>query len=191
MTHSKVVVITGTPGTGKSKISQILSLKLGATHVDLSKYAKIEGLILGSDDFRQTEIVDMKALREKVNIFPSRNRYIIIEGHYAQDIVPHETVAIVVVLRRAPWVLKKELESRGYSHEKVRENLEAELLGVCLSDALGSHVKGKVCEIDTINMAAEETVNIILELIESKRKCLHGHIDWMEYPETKSLLREL
>ena len=187
----EVIVLTGTPGTGKSTIGSILALKLGSVQIDLSEYAKREGLIVGVDESRSTEIVDIRGLRRKLSKFISKDLNVVIEGHYAQDVVPDDLSSLVIVLRRAPWVLKRELTRRGYSPEKVWENVEVELLGTCLIEALQNYSKEKVCEIDTTYISAQKAVDIILELLKSREKCTYGKIDWMEHPETEILLRDL
>jgi adenylate kinase len=88
-------------------------------------------------------------------------------------------------------VLKEELKKRGYSTRKVRENVEAELLGTCLADALTAQDPAKVLEIDTTNVAPEDTVKLIKAALDGEVELTHGEVDWMSHPETEALLRDL
>jgi len=177
---------------GKTTVSEILAERVGGEHVDLSELAERRGLITGVDSERETSIVDLKRMKGLISSMTgSSGSPLIIDGHYAVDVVPPEAVRLVFVLRRAPWVLKVELEARGYPPSKVRENVEAELLGVCLADAMGSNEPGKVCEIDTTGRPPEETAGEILSVMEGTSGCLRGQIDWMASPEVEGLLEEL
>jgi adenylate kinase len=187
-----VILITGTPGTGKSTVSELLSAILRGEHIELTHLVNEGGFKQGWDETRATVIADTKALRYALaNIIRSTKKSVIIDGHYSPDVVPREEVTLTVVLRRAPWVLQEELRARGYSVSKIRENVEAELLGTCLVEALAVQDHDKICEIDTTEMTPEETVKLITATIDGETECRFGAVDWMNHPETEALIREL
>ncbi len=188
----EVVLITGTPGTGKSTVSSLLAAELHGEHIELTRLVKEGGLSQGWDETRATVIADMKALRLALaNIIGSAKKLVIVDGHYSPDVVSRDEVTLTVVLRRAPWVLREELRARGYDANKIRENIEAELLGTCLVEALAAQNPDKVCEIDTTGITPEETVKLITATIDGEAECHHGAVDWMNSPEVEKLLREL
>ena len=192
MVERQLVVVTGVPGTGKTTVSTLLAVELHAEHIELTRLVKEGGFNQGWDETRATTIADMKALRHAiVNIVQNTTRNVIVDGHYSPEVSPREETDLVVVLRRAPWALKEELQARGYSSYKVRENVEAELLGTCLTDAFASQDPTKICEIDTTRETPEETVMFILAVLDGGVICTHGEIDWMSHPEAEKLLREL
>jgi adenylate kinase len=183
--------VTGTPGTGKTTLSRLLSSALGATHIDLSEYSKENGLILTEDHDRETSVVDIEKLSHELNKIVKRaNDYVVLDGHYAHDVVKSTYVWKVLVLRRAPWLLKVDLESRGYSSEKIRENVEAEIMGVCVNESLSSFPVGKVCEIDTTDKSPEESLSEALSSLRDEKNCEGERIDWLTYEETLKLLRD-
>ncbi len=187
-----VVLITGVPGTGKTTVSSLLAETLRGDHVELTSLVRDGGLSLSWDQSRAPSIADVKALRRTLsNIIASSTKPVVVDGHYSPDVDPRDAAALVVVLRRAPWVLREQLQQRGYSPRKIRENVEAELIGTCLVDALESQDHGKICEIDTTGQAPEETVKLVLAALDGEAACGYGSVDWMDAPEAEALLRDL
>jgi adenylate kinase len=192
MAGPRLVAVTGVPGTGKTTISAILASELGGEHIELTHLVKEGGLSQGWDQTRATTIANMKALRHAIlNIVENARGPVIVDGHYSPEVSPREATCLVVVLRRAPWVLRNELRLRGYSARKVRENTEAELLGTCLSDAIAVQDPNKVLEIDTTHEEPIDTVRLIRAALDGEIELGYGEIDWMSYPETEELLRNL
>ena len=192
MSQPLVVLITGVPGTGKTTVSAILAKSLGGDHVEITHLVHEGGMSLSWDQSRATSIADINALRHVLsNIIAASTKPVVVDGHYSTDVVDRESATLVVVLRRAPWVLRAQLQERGYSPRKIRENVEAELIGTCLVDALESQDHGKICEIDTTGQALEETVKLVLAALEGEAACGYGSVDWMGAPEAEALLREL
>lgn len=187
-----VVLVTGVPGTGKSTISSLLASELNGSHIDLSRLVKEGGLSIGWDHSRATMIADINALRKTItNILDVSSSPVIIDGHYSPEVVAYNRVTLVIVLRRAPWILRTELTMRGYRPRKVRENVEAELLGSCLVDALDMQDHAKVCEINTTGLTPQETVKLVLAVLNGKVACGYGGVDWMNQPEAETMLRGL
>ena len=85
----------------------------------------------------------------------------------------------VIVLRCDPQVLEKRLESRNYSKNKVRENLEAEAIGVIYSEAIEIIDKTNVFQIDNSTRKPQETANIIEKDINDNIK-VEEEIDYSE-----------
>ncbi|UCG45334.1 MAG: hypothetical protein JSV58_00710, partial [Candidatus Bathyarchaeota archaeon] len=114
----------------------------------------------------------------------------IIDGHYAVDTVTPEDVDFVFVLRRNPDELKKVMETRGYSRKKLQENLEAEILDICLWEAVSSCGRDKVCEIDATGKAVEDLVREVVQTLQGKIACKVGVVDWLGQLEAEKRLSE-
>jgi adenylate kinase len=186
-----IIVITGTPGVGKTEVSQILSERLDAVHLDLSKIAEEERLTLGIDKERKSLIADLNRLSDRVRaLIKESSRDIIIEGHYASDIVPPNFASYVFVLRRDPDTLKADLKRKGFKEQKVSENVAAEILGVCLSDAVNTYGLKKVCEIDTTSKRVESIIEEIVHVLSGKEKPLVGKVDWLSKLEKEGRLEK-
>jgi adenylate kinase len=119
----------------------------------------------------------------------STNANIVIDGHYASAVTPTQNVAHVFVLRRNPQELKQFMEKRGYTASKMWENLQAEILDVCLGEAVEVHA-GRVCELDVTGKTVDEVVNWILEVLDKHKICFVGTVDWMGTLEQEGVLDE-
>ncbi len=189
MTERRVIVIAGVPGVGKSTVASAVAERLGCPVIGVSELAVKEGALLGRDEERDTDVVDLPRLKEIIaEAISATEGPIIVEGHYAYDVVPSDLVSHALVLRRAPWVLKEELRERGYSDEKVQENVEAELLDVPLVEAIEALGPDLVCEADTTGRTPEETVDEVLGIVEGSMPCRRNLVDWLGSPETRGLL---
>lgn len=186
-----IIVITGTPSVGKTEVSQILSERLDAVHLDLNKIAKEERLTLGIDKERKSLIVDLNRLSSRVQaLIKESSRDIIIEGHYASDVVASDFASYVFVLRKDPDTLKAYLERKGFRGRKVSENIAAEILGVCLLDAVNTYGLKKVCEIDTTNKHVESIIEEIMNVLNGEEKPSVGKVDWLSKLEKEGRLEK-
>jgi adenylate kinase len=183
-----VVLITGTPATGKTTTAKALTAKLNAEYINLTDYAKTNKLTLGEDEERKTIIIDEERMQTKLaeTITASNNINIIVDGHYAAAVTPTNLVTHVFVLRRNPKELKKFMEKCGYSGTKMWENLSAEILDVCLIEALQSQ-EGKVCELDVTGKTVEEIISEIIDVLDNGKKCYCGIVDWLGMLECEGI----
>jgi broad-specificity NMP kinase len=115
---------------------------------------------------------------------------VVIDGHYAVNVVPKELVTRVFILRRDPVELRGLMEHCGFQGRKLFENLASEVLDVCLFDALKAVSKRKVCELNVTGQSVEETVEQILFLLRNPGKCCVGVVDWLGKLEKEGLLDE-
>jgi len=184
-----VLVVTGTPGVGKSSVSKLLASRLGAEVISVGDLVEKEKLYLGWDEKRKTFIADLERASKRIKeIIKQKKGILIVDGHYAVHVVPPEKVRLVFVLRRDPRELKKILENRGYSQEKINENLAAEILDVCLYDAVNICGLEKVCEIDTTAKKPHEVAEELFSAVEGKRKREVGLVDWLGMLEAEGEL---
>lgn len=175
----RVILITGTPCTGKTTTAKQLAQKLNAQYINLTDYAKTYGLTLGEDKQRKTTIINEKAMKQKLaQTINAAQTDIIIDGHYAAAVTPPNLTTHVFVLRRNPKQLKQYMEKCGFEGAKLWENLSAEILDSCLIEALQTQ-QGKVCELDVTGKTVEETTSEILDVLEGRKKCYSGTVDWL------------
>lgn len=190
--HKRVILVTGTPCVGKTSVSQALSAKLDALYVNLTDLANRRNLIMDKDKTRKTLIIDEDKMKKELAkiIKESDNKDVVVDGHYAVNVVPRNLVSYVFVLRRDPVELRKLMENRSFSGAKLWENLASEILDVCLVDALNAQGNGKVCELNTSGKPVEEIVAEISTVLEDGKECRVGVVDWIGKLENEGLLDE-
>jgi len=167
------ISITGTPCTGKTEVSQLLSKKLNYKLIQVNELAERLDTFTGYDKEMESRILDMDRLKKEIDKLKGN---VIIEGH-TSHLFPTD---IIIILRCNPETLKKRLEKKFSSNPlKVQENLEVEILGVITSETVMNNKK--VYEIDTSDKGVEKTVDDILKILKEKTKEFKvGNIDWLE-----------
>lgn len=159
----RVIIITGSVGTGKTTLSKKLAKKLNFHYLDVDKIIKKYNISEGYDKKRKTKIIDVKklnkALIKEISNYKKFNSKknphikksiknnkklikngIIIDSHLSHYL-PNKYVDLCVVTKCDLKVLEKRLKKKGYSKEKIRENLDTEIFDICLNEAKESNHK--------------------------------------------------
>lgn len=182
-------VITGNPGVGKHTTAKIIAEKINADIIDINDVA-IDNNATG----KKTDLgldVDVKRLVRLLEKQLKAERDLVIVGHLAPYVLKPVGISLVAVLRRSPYELEKTLKKRGYSVDKVRENVASEILGTSLYDSLKTFGRRKVAEFDTTGKTPKETADEILAALQKKSKSkskLIG-IDWLNLVSEKGDMR--
>ncbi|MBL7056230.1 AAA family ATPase [Candidatus Woesearchaeota archaeon] len=165
----KTIVITGTPGTGKTTVATKLSQILNFYYMDVNKVIKKYDLSEGYDKKRKSKIVDTKllnkALKKEISEIkegPKSKKGLIIDSHLAHYL-PEKYVDLCIITKCGLKILEKRLKKRNYSQSKIRENLDAEIFDICLIEA--REKKHDIMLIDT-----SKTANI--DKIQNNKKIL-------------------
>jgi len=173
VTDAERIAVTGTPGTGKTTATKLLTDRgLDAPLVHLNDEIKAHELWSDRDVDRESLITDFEAVEAHLGEWDG-----ILESHLAH----HFEADRVVVLRCAPADLKRRLTERGDSTAKARENAESEALDVVLSEAVDRHGRESVYEIDTTDRSPDEVADEIAATIEGEREPSAGEVDFTEY----------
>ena len=161
-----LLALTGTPGTGKTTLAQMLGKPL----VRLSDYYEA---CSDSRDEGGEWLVDLERLTQAVE--RDADPEAIIEGHLAHRLGLCETIA---VLRCHPEELHKRLADRDYTEAKLRENLEAEALGIITSEAL--EAGADVHELDTTGQPPAASAAELESILAGTKDYQPGRIDFSE-----------
>jgi adenylate kinase len=187
----QIIVITGTPGVGKTTISKALANRIKGKHIDISALVQREHLVKGRDDARDSVIVDITRLTNRLQqIIFKQAEIIILDGHCSAEAFSDLDISLVIVVRLDPDELKTRLQARGYKETKIFENVAAEILDVCLFDALQQFEKELVTEINATNRDVEEIIAIILKTLEGQINVRIGWVNWLEKLENENRLEE-
>lgn len=165
-----LVALTGTPGTGKTSVAKILEKEYKVVY--LKEY---EDAVIYYDRDRDSNVVDLETLREKVNLLEKNNLWIL-EGHYAHEM----PVDMVIVLRCHPEELRKRLKKRNYGEGKIQENVEAEAMSIITSESILYHGKNKVFEVDTTHNSPEECAKEVKEILNGQTEKYSPRINYSE-----------
>ena len=146
----RVIIVTGTPGTGKTTLAKRLAKKLDFHYLDVNDVIKKYDITEGYDKKRDTNIIDTKklnlALIKEINNHKKTENGIIIDSHLSHYL-PKRHVDVCIVAKCDLKELDNRLRNKKYSKSKIRENLDAEIFDICLSEA---KEKGhKVLVVDT------------------------------------------
>lgn len=140
------ILITGTPGTGKSTMTEALLAQAPSLRtVDISKLVQDKQLHSGWDDEYQTYVLDEERLLDELEdeLEPGG---VVIEYH-AAELFPERWFDLVLVLRCENSVLYQRLENRAYSAKKLQDNVEAEIMQVILDEAREAYAEEIVIEL--------------------------------------------
>ena len=174
----KSIFITGTPCTGKTTVSEVLASRLNRKLVKINDLAIENDFVLGIDEDKGYKVIDIPKLNEKVSeIISDSDELLIFEGHLAHLC---DGADKVVVLRVRPEILQSRLEARNYSEAKIRENLEAEAMGVCTAEAYEIYGEN-ISEIDVSDLAVDEIVDEISCVISDEKTYSVGEVDFMDW----------
>ena len=145
-----IIIVTGTPCTGKTTYAKTLAQEKSFSYIDVNEIIKKHNLSEGYDEKAHCEIIDTDKLNDKlIEIIKMANRSrksLVIDSHLSHYL-PSKYVDKCIVMRCTDLKeLKKRLEKRGYDKLKVEENIEAEIMESCLQDALQQSHKVEVID---------------------------------------------
>ncbi|KAH8120096.1 P-loop containing nucleoside triphosphate hydrolase protein [Phellopilus nigrolimitatus] len=147
--QSPVILITGTPGTGKTTHAQLLAQQspVPLQHINVGDLVKDKGLHEGYDEEWQTYIVDEDKLLDELEPLASAGG-LILDWHTC-DMFPERWIDLVVVLRCDHSKLWERLEQRNYSMKKIQENNESEIMQSVLDEARESYAQEVIVELQS------------------------------------------
>nr|KJR74217.1 MAG: adenylate kinase [Thermoproteus sp. AZ2] len=178
------ILITGTPGVGKTTICRLLAARLGVKCIGVAE------LLAGTrftkwDPYSMTyDVVDVEGAREML-------REVLVGDHvvetHAVELLPSRDYS-AFVLRKRPDVLLRDLSARPWPRHKILDNVWAEVLDHVYVKA--RELFAEVHQIDVTHRRPEDVVAVI-EACALHRQCVDEEVDWLEYAASSGLLDEL
>lgn len=133
-----ITIVTGTPGTGKTTFAKKYAKTHNAMYIDVNSIISEQKLSEGYDEEKQCEIIDTEKLNAALIIRieqANKNKEdLVIDSHMSHNL-PKEYVSKCFVTKCELKELEKRLQERKYSPKKVRENLDSEIMEICLTEA--------------------------------------------------------
>ncbi|MFX1241692.1 MAG: adenylate kinase family protein [Promethearchaeota archaeon] len=183
----KNIIISGTPGCGKTSVAKEIINLLPAKMISLNDLAISDDFSFEYDEERKTYLVDFEVflpyvLKKIDEIKYTKSKYLVIEGHFS-DIIPDNFIDYAFILRCDPDVLYTRLEQKNYSQAKIIENIQAEILGNCVNYFIQKKAAFPLFEINTANLSINSIAMIIVDIILGNKDGTQyeiGKIDWLE-----------
>jgi len=173
----KLIVVTGTPGTGKTMFSMRLAKRIDAEYVSFSRLMERRKLYSKVDRSRNSKIVNITKARSYLSKLTSGTERTIIVDSHISGVCPQQFTKKVLVLRCEPKILEKRLRDRGWNEKKIRENVLAEILDVCLSEAIDEYGVRRVEQLITSHSDVDSCVRSANRIL-SRQKTKKVLVDW-------------
>jgi adenylate kinase len=135
------ILITGTPGVGKTEMATLIAEKLDFHHINVGNVIKENKCHLEYDETLNTHILDEEKLLDILEIeFDTEHiNGGIVADYHACELFPERWFDLILVLRADTEILYDRLTSRGYSDKKRNENMQCEIMNVILDEAKESY----------------------------------------------------
>ncbi|KAJ3458684.1 hypothetical protein MRS44_012793 [Fusarium solani] len=173
MRTSPNIIVTGTPGVGKTTHCESLAERTGLRHLSVNQVVKDKECHEGWSDEYHSWIVDEDKLLDAIEDDVKAGGCII--DWHACDLFPKSWIDLVVVLRVDSSTLYDRLKARlgrckhhlantvslcrNYPESKLQENLDSEIMEVLLQEAHEAFDEEIVIEL-TSNTADEMETNV-------------------------------
>lgn len=144
------ILITGTPGVGKTTTASEASERIGFKHVNVGDIVAANSCHSGKDEEFDTLIVDEDKLCDILETILEEGGIII--DYHSCDFFPERWFDLILVLKSNTETLYDRLLARGYNDRKREENMECEIMQIVLEQAKESYNNDLIYELDSNNM---------------------------------------
>ncbi|KAJ4459957.1 putative adenylate kinase isoenzyme [Paratrimastix pyriformis] len=137
------ILVTGTPGTGKTTLCELLAQTYQLNYVHVGTVIK-ENRFVAFNEELQCDELDEDALLDHLEVIMNQGGNVV--EHHESDLFPLRWFSLVVVLRADNTVLYDRLQQRGYPLAKIQENCSAEICRLSADMAKENYPEGVVLE---------------------------------------------
>ena len=142
------ILVTGTPGTGKTTLTESICDRLELRNINVGELVKKHECYERRDEEMDTFILD----EDKEDMLLDLMEPMLKEGgcvvdFHSPELFPERWFDLVLVLRANTEVLFDRLTTRGYSEKKRMENMECEIMQVVAEEAREAYESEIVHEI--------------------------------------------
>lgn len=131
------ILITGTPGVGKSTLCQQLEEKTGLEWLQVGKIAEENQCFNGYDEDYNCPILDEEKVLDEMEDKMTEGGKVV--DYHSCDFFPERWFDIVFVLRTDNTILYDRLAQRGYNKKKLEDNVQCEIFQVILEEAQSAY----------------------------------------------------
>ncbi|XP_034547351.1 adenylate kinase isoenzyme 6 [Notolabrus celidotus] len=131
------ILLTGTPGVGKTTLGKELAERTGLTYVNIGDLAQEGQLYDGYDEEYQCPVLDEDRVVDELDEQMVEGGVIV--DYHGCDLFPERWFHIVFVLRTDNTQLYNRLESRGYTGKKLQDNVQCEIFQTIYEEAMEAY----------------------------------------------------
>lgn len=131
------LLITGTPGTGKTTTACALAEAAQLRHINIGDLVRGKDLHDGWDDELDCYIINEDLVCDELEDMMTQGGNIV--DYHGCDFFPERWFDLVVVLQTENSILYDRLKNRGYSDAKLKNNIECEVFQMLLEEAKESY----------------------------------------------------
>lgn len=158
------ILITGTPGVGKSSVAKIVAKKFNCVLINEKQFALERGI--GKWDSDENElVVPLGKLKKELNKELKKRRNLVVEGHMLCEI--KLGVDYAVLIRIDPELLELRLGKKRYLPEKIMDNVFCEGIDYCKKHLERNYPEEKIIEVYS-GKTIKETSNTIIRKLEKR-----------------------
>ncbi|KAL3280099.1 hypothetical protein HHI36_017605 [Cryptolaemus montrouzieri] len=144
------IMVTGTPGVGKSRLCHQISEMTGLQWLEISKIAKEFSCLEDEfDEVYQCPVLDEDKLLDGLEETMCVGGNIV--DYHSCEFFPERWFDVVFVLRTDNTLLYDRLVSRGYTGKKLEDNMDCEIFQTVLEEAKSSYKEEIVHELHNNN----------------------------------------
>ncbi|PSN45946.1 Adenylate kinase isoenzyme 6 [Blattella germanica] len=141
------ILVTGTPGVGKSTLCEQLAERTNFEWLEVAKLAKDCDCFEEYDPVYQCQVLNEDKLIDEMEDRMANGGVIV--DYHGSDFFPERWFDIVFVLRTNNTTLYDRLTSRGYSGKKLEDNIQCEIFQTLLEEARGAYAPEIVHELQS------------------------------------------
>ena len=141
------ILITGTPGTGKTETSRQAAEKIGFRHINVGDLIKQHECHEGKDEEFDSYIVDDDKILDVMEPLMEEGGNIV--DFHSVELFPERWFDLILVLRADTNQLFDRLAERGYTEKKRDENVECEIMQIVLDEARASYDHDIITELQS------------------------------------------
>ncbi|MFA5357987.1 MAG: AAA family ATPase [archaeon] len=154
------LIVTGTPGVGKTTLAKLMAKKLKMKVFNEKDFALKNGIGYFNEE-NELEI-PLKEFEKKANSFLLKSKGIILEGHTLCEMKLKVNKVFLITLH--PEVLELRLEKRNYPAEKMMDNVFCEGIDYCKKKVHRNYSKNKIIEVPSRHRLSETLADALKKL---------------------------
>lgn len=179
------ILITGTPGTGKTTFAALLAHQLNISlagmgvpdnlrfaHVELGKIITENQLYDEWDSEMNCSVFNEDKVLDYIEPYMTAGGVVL--DFHGSDFFPERYFDFVFVLRTENKILYDRLKARNYHEEKIRGNIDCEIFEECKQEALESYNNSIVFELfNNIEEDVNKNLKFCFDLFSSRGTFSH------------------